>query len=87
MNSKDDGGPAFPCDRRGEGADAVNERVYVSIAQMGACKVCGQQQDLRAGACFRCMAQVSGERVSPTTHRLWETANPRNEWYYVEGGH
>lgn len=63
------------------------DRVYVAIAQMGLCKVCGKEQDLRCGVCFHCTNKVSGSRVTPTTHRLWETANPRNEWYYAEGGH
>ena len=57
---------------------------YVSIAQMGNCKVCGERQDLRCGACFDCANKVSGEQISDKTHRLWETDNPSNEWFYSE---
>jgi len=57
---------------------------YVSIAQIGRCKVCGRNDDLRFGACFGCSDYVDGERVSETTHRLWDTRNPGNEWFASE---
>ena len=60
---------------------------YVSIAQMGDCRICGQYADLRCGACWDCMGRVSEEKVSETTHRLWDSENPRNEWFYSESGH
>ena len=53
---------------------------YVSHAQIGNCMVCGDRQDLRAGACFDCCGKVSGEPIKGG-HRLWETANPDNTWY------
>ena len=55
--------------------------VYVSIAQWGNCKVCGQHKDLRYGSCFHCSDQVMGEQVSETTHKLWDSENPTNVWY------
>ena len=60
---------------------------YVSIAQIGNCKICGEEKDLRCGACFQCMAQVAGEKVSATTHKLWDSKDPPNIWYYSETGH
>lgn len=63
------------------------QRTYVSIEQLGNCKVCLLLADLRVGTCFQCSDKVSGVRVNDTTHRLWETENPRNEWFYCEGGH
>lgn len=60
---------------------------YVSIDQTGPCKVCGQISDLRCGVCWGCAGKVSGEAVSATTHRLWESENPRNEWFVSVGGH
>lgn len=63
------------------------QRTYVVIEQVGDCRICGQRKDLRCGVCFQCSDQVRGERISPTTHRLWDSANPRNEWFYSEIGH
>ncbi len=60
--------------------------MYVSIVNIGDCRICGSHEDLRCGVCFNCMSQVSGERISPTTHRLWDSKNPRNEWFYSETG-
>ena len=60
---------------------------YVSITQMGDCKICGQHKDLRCGACFDCADQVAGEKISDTTHKLWDSKNPTNVWYYSETGH
>ena len=57
---------------------------YVSIAQWGNCKVCGEHQDLRYGSCFMCSDFVEGEQISPTTHRMWDTRNPTNEWFASE---
>lgn len=60
---------------------------YVSIAMHGNCKVCGGYNDLRMGACFDCSDHVEGEKISPTTHRLWDSRNPKNEWFCSEKGH
>ncbi len=57
---------------------------YVSMAQHGNCKVCKQYDDLRMGCCFTCSDVVDGEQTSPTTHKLWERANPLNFWYVSE---
>lgn len=59
---------------------------YVSIERWGHCHVCGEYQDLRMGVCFDCCDQVDGKRLSATTHRLWERANPYNEWIVTEDG-
>lgn len=59
-------------------------KTYVSMAQMGNCKVCGDYQDLRCGACFDCSSKVTGEQISEHTHKLWETDNPTNFWFYSE---
>ena len=63
------------------------ETSYVSIAQVADCRICGVRQDLRMGVCFTCADQVAGEKISATTHRLWDSRNPRNEWFYDERGH
>jgi hypothetical protein len=60
--------------------------IYVSIAQIGRCKVCSDEDDLRMGVCFDCCDFVDGERVSDTTHRLWDRRNPSNEWFASETG-
>lgn len=57
---------------------------YVSIAQWGNCKVCGEHKDLRYGSCFKCSDFVEGEKISPVTHRLWDIRNPTNEWFASE---
>lgn len=64
-----------------------DRKPYVSIAQMGSCKVCGESQDLRCGTCFDCSDKVSGKKISETTHKIWETKNPINSWFYSEQGH
>jgi len=66
--------------------EVTNCKPYVSIAQMGNCMICGEHQDLRCGACFDCSDKVSGELVRPGVHKLWETNNPLNEWFYYEDG-
>jgi hypothetical protein len=62
----------------------TDNKPYVSIAQIGLCKVCGNEDDLRFGACFDCSDFVAGERISQTTHRLWDSRNPTNEWFASE---
>jgi len=52
---------------------------YVSMAEIGICKICGTSKDLRYGACFLCSEKVSGKKEKDG-HLLWETANPRNSW-------
>ena len=61
--------------------------IYVSIAQMGNCKVCGKYDDLRYGVCGVCCDRVSGRLIGPGKHELWETTNPDNRWIYSEEGH
>lgn len=56
---------------------------YVSFAQIGHCKVCGQEDDLRMGACFTCADVVDGRPV-PGGHELWERAKPENRWFVRE---
>lgn len=70
-------------------SDSLSEkkRVYVSIAQHGICHICGSHEDLRCGVCWGCSDQVAGEEVSPGVHRLWDSRNPRNEWFYSDSGH
>ncbi len=58
--------------------------IYVSIAQISKCKICGSEEDLRFGSCFDCSDFVMGERISPTTHRLWDSRNPSNTWFASE---
>jgi hypothetical protein len=62
-------------------------KVYVSMAQIGYCKVCGKEEDLRMGACFDCSDKVGGRELSPGTHELWEIGNPNNRWIVSEKGH
>lgn len=57
---------------------------YVSEAAMGNCKVCGEWQDLRCGACFDCAALVMGRLIEPGVHELWERSRPQNKWFYRE---
>lgn len=64
----------------------MTDKPYVSIARMGNCRIWGEYNDLRCGTCFGCGDLVDGERVSESTHRLWERANPRNSWFYSETG-
>lgn len=52
---------------------------YVSFAQIGPCKVCGQEQDLRMGACFTCADHVDGRKIHGG-HELWDSRNPSNRW-------
>ena len=52
---------------------------YVSMVEMGHCKVCGAWGDLRCGTCFGCCPKVSGRPIEGG-HELWETENPTNKW-------
>lgn len=54
--------------------------VYVSMVQMGDCKVCGEYQDLRMGACFGCSEFVDGKKIDLITHELWDSRSPENKW-------
>ena len=60
------------------------KETYVSIAQHGDCKVCGEHEDLRFGSCFDCSDHVACEKISPVTHRLWDIRNPANVWFASE---
>lgn len=64
-----------------------DDRVYVSFAQVAECKVCGRTNDLRMGACWDCADHVEGEDLGNGNHRLWDSRNPRNEWFVSERGH
>lgn len=64
----------------------MRKPVYVALAKIGNCKVCGKEDDLRFGSCFDCADFVAGEQISPTTHRLWNSRNPSNEWFASETG-
>ena len=55
------------------------EGTYVTMAEMGYCKVCGHHKDLRCGACFTCANQVAGKPI-PGGHELWDKRNPNNRW-------
>ncbi len=52
---------------------------YVSMAQVGDCKVCMRRKDLRCGVCFSCSEHVTGKPIEGG-HELWEIDNPRNRW-------
>lgn len=52
---------------------------YVSMAEIGHCKVCGAWKDLRMGACFTCCPKVTGQKIDGG-HELWEIENPTNKW-------
>lgn len=55
---------------------------YVSMAEMGHCKICGAWKDLRMGACFGCSSKVTGRSIDGG-HELWEIENPLNKWRVV----
>lgn len=59
--------------------------VYIARSGIDHCRVCGEEDDLRMGACFACADFVDGERVKGTTggHKLWDRRNPENYWYAV----
>ena len=52
---------------------------YVSFAQVGTCRRCGREEDLRLGACFDC-ADHCGGRPIPGGHEIWDKDNPSNRW-------
>ena len=58
---------------------SLPDGTYVSMAQMGDCKVCKQHKDLRCGTCFDCCKYVTGKPITGG-HELWEIDNPRNRW-------
>jgi hypothetical protein len=48
---------------------------FVCIEQVGRCKVCGEESDLRYGSCFNCSVFVrSNGKVA------WDVRNPINKW-------
>ena len=59
---------------------------YIATEKIGNCKLCGKEDDLRFGCCFTCADFADGEQLSPTTHRLWDRRNPKNEWFVSETG-
>jgi hypothetical protein len=65
----------------GEHVDLSNlgPDTYVSFAQVGRCHVCGNEEDLRLGACFDCADLCDGKPI-PGGHELWEIAKPENRW-------
>jgi hypothetical protein len=58
---------------------AAESEVYVSFAQVGKCRVCGERRDLRCGACFACSEFVDGTKI-PGGHELWDRRDPNNRW-------
>jgi hypothetical protein len=52
---------------------------YVSISQIGTCKVCGAHKDLRYGCCFPCSEFVEGIET-PDGHEFWDVRNPNVRW-------
>lgn len=61
-----------------------DDRVYLVVARIGPCRVCGKEDDLRFGVCFDCCGHVDGEKVGDRMHRLWDRRNPDNEWFVRE---
>lgn len=61
-----------------------NKDTYVVMQRIGNCNICGKREDLRCGVCWTCQPQVEGEKISPVTHKLWDSKNPTNVWYYSE---
>ncbi len=62
---------------------ALPHDTYVSFAQVGECKVCGKEEDLRMGACYDCADVVDGRQI-PGGHELWDSRNPEVKWYVRE---
>ena len=58
--------------------------VYMVVARIAPCRVCGNTDDLRFGVCFDCCDHVHGEKVSERMHRLWDVRDPDNEWFVFE---
>jgi hypothetical protein len=63
--------------------------VYFSFAQIGHCRVCGKEDDLRFAVCFDCCDFVDGEELKhrvtgEVVHRLWDRRNPKNQWFVSE---
>lgn len=46
----------------------------------GDCRICGRNQDLRAGVCFDCCSRVKGNYEGLGWHLLWDRENPTNQW-------
>ena len=61
------------------------QKVYIARSGVANCRVCGNEDDLRMGACFDCSDFVDGEPVKGTTggHKLWDRRDPSNVWYAV----
>lgn len=59
-------------------------KTYKVRANIIICKLCGKKKDCRCGTCFDCSQFVAGELVTPGVHRLWDSRNPVNSWYYRE---
>lgn len=57
------------------------DKVYVSQAEMGYCKVCGNWKDLRCGSCEPCCKNVAGKPLKDGGHKLWDNRNPKNYWF------
>lgn len=57
----------------------TNENIYVAMAQIGPCRICGRETDLRMGACFSCADQVDGKPIQDG-HEVWDSKNPSNRW-------
>lgn len=64
---------------------AFPPHVYAVLAQIGPCRICNTQSDLRCGVCFCCSHLVSGKAI-PGGHEFWETLRPSNRWVYMDKG-
>jgi hypothetical protein len=53
---------------------------YLAIEQIGTCRICKKQGDLRCGVCFTCCDQVAGQEIAPGVHLLWDSKNQDNAW-------
>lgn len=62
----------------------MQNKPYVVRANIATCNICGEQKDIRCGACFSCSSFVNGAPVRPGVHKLWDRRNPANFWYEYE---
>lgn len=53
--------------------------VFVSMTEVGTCRLCGERKDLRMGACHGCARYVAGKPI-PGGHELWDSRNTSNRW-------
>lgn len=71
--------PHTPLDEKHVDLSNLSPSTYVSFAQVGPCKRCGNTEDLRMGACFNCADHCDGRPI-PGGHEIWDKDNPLNRW-------